>query len=57
MCGIRGLDASLNTETMMELEQNAKRAIPKHKFWEVCFGGAAEKIPPFFSFFFVSGDK
>ncbi len=42
---------------MMELKQNAKRAILKHKFWNNSSFGRfalkqeAEKIPPFFIFF------
>ncbi len=51
---MRGVDASLYTETMMELQQNAKRAILKH--WEVCFAAGGREDNTFF-FIFFSGDK
>ncbi len=55
------MDTSLYTEAMMELEQNAKRAIQKRKFGNNSSFGRyvleqeAEKMPLFF--FFFSGDK
>ncbi len=63
VCGMRGLDASLYAETMMELEPNAKKAILKHTFWnnssfgEYVLEQEAEKIAPFFYSFYISGDK
>ncbi len=54
---MRWVDASVYAETMRELEQNAKRAILKHKFGNnssyrrFVLEQGAEKIPLFFCFF------